>query len=447
MRETMATSTSSLPASLFDAHDLMDEEPSQLGAFAVLPHEVLLIALSYIQPKDLLTSVSLVSKSFRGFALDDHLWRRLCLLRWGDTILKETEGARNPDEGVKSSRRKLQWGWVYRWRSLVERNWWRGQCSTTTIACPAEITCVQTDGLTIASGSYDHKVRVWDLVKAQWVGDAEAVDETNANLDEEPEPTDGDNEGFCKAKKHVPTKVLTGHSHRVYCLQFSGNTLVSGSDDHSIKVWNVEQARCTNTFIGHTRAVRTLQFADDGTLVSGSYDKTVKVWDMQTGKDKATLKSHTTCICCLKFNDRMIVSGSFKAIKLWDTKTYKPITELQGHESWVTGIQFDDVKLVSGSMDNTIKMWDLRNTAYPFWTIGEHSKRVRCLQYDAGKLCSGSYDFTIKVWDLAARACVVTLKGHNASARSLHFTDDVLVSGSLDKSIKIWDFSANVPFE
>ncbi len=47
---------------------------------------------------------------------------------------------------------------------------------------------------------------------------------------------------------------------------------------------------------------------------------------MQTGKDKATLKSHTTCICCLKFNDRMIVSGSFKAIKLWDTNTYKPIT-------------------------------------------------------------------------------------------------------------------------
>lgn len=153
-----------------------------------------------------------------------------------------------------------------------------------------------------------------------------------------------------------------------------------------------------------------------------------------------------------------------------ESADHPPYRELQGHESWVTGIQFDDVKLVSGSMDNTIKMWDLRNTAYPFvrssthssvpplnsplvgcvcvqWTIGEHSKRVRCLQYDAGKLCSGSYDFTIKVWDLAARACVVTLKGHNASARSLHFTDDVLVSGSLDKSIKIWDFSANVPFE
>jgi hypothetical protein len=28
-------------------------------------------------------------------------------MRWGDTILKETEGGRNPDEGVKSSRRKV----------------------------------------------------------------------------------------------------------------------------------------------------------------------------------------------------------------------------------------------------------------------------------------------------------------------------------------------------
>lgn len=39
---------------------------------------------------------------------------------------------------------------------------------------------------------------MWDLVKAQWVGDAEAVDETNANIDEEPEPTDGDNEARMK---------------------------------------------------------------------------------------------------------------------------------------------------------------------------------------------------------------------------------------------------------
>lgn len=426
----------------------MDEEPSPLGSFAVLPHEVLLIALSYICPQELLLNVCLVSKTFRGFATDDHLWRRLCLSRWGESILKETEAGRSPED-PKSCRRKLQWGWVYRWRSLVERNWWRGRCSTTTIACPAEITCVQTDGLTIASGSYDHKIRVWDLVKAQWVGDAEAVDEANVNPDLDPEPSDADNEGFGfgKTRKHVPTKILTGHSHRVYCLQFHDNTLVSGSDDHSMKLWNLEQSQCRHTFVGHTRAVRSLQFGRDGTLVSGSYDKTVKVWDMETGVERTTLRDHTTCVCCLKFNERMIGSGSFKAIKLWDTKSYKLVTELNGHENWVTSLQFDDVKLVSGSMDNTIKLWDLRNTAFPFWTLGEHTKRVRCLQYDDKKLCSGSYDFTIKVWDLAQRECVVTLRGHNASARSLHFTDDVLVSGSLDKSIKIWDFSANVPFE
>jgi hypothetical protein len=50
---------------------------------------------------------------------------------------------------------------------------------------------------------------VWDLVKAQWVGDAEAVDETNANLDEEPEPTDGDNEARMKTCIHSKVKRIT----------------------------------------------------------------------------------------------------------------------------------------------------------------------------------------------------------------------------------------------
>jgi len=239
---------------------------------------------------------------------------------------------------------------------------------------------------------------------------------------------------------------LKGHNHRVYCLQFKGNNLVSGSDDQDIKLWNIEEATCKHTFSGHTRAVRTLQFNEEGSLVSGSYDKTIRVWDMWRGEEKALINQHSTCVCVLKINEALIASGSYRVVKLFDTKqTFKPVVELAGHNSWVTTLQFDDLKLVSGSMDNTIKIWDLRKTAYPYRVLGEHAKRVRCLQYDGRKLCTGSMDFTIKIWDLDKWDCVATLKGHNASARSLHFTDDVLVSGSIKH--QIWDFTADVPFE
>lgn len=109
---------------------------------------------------------------------------------------------------------------------------------------------------------------------------------------------------------------------------------------------------------------------------------------MWRGEEKALINQHSTCVCVLKINEALIASGSYRVVKLFDTKqTFKPVVyavadpnenslkkksscrELAGHNSWVTTLQFDDLKLVSGSMDNTIKIWDLRKTAYPYVCI------------------------------------------------------------------------------
>ena len=42
-------------------------------------------------------------------------------------------------------------------------------------------------------------------------------------------------------------RVLKGHDdHVITCLQFSGNTIVSGSDDNTLKVWNATTGRVSN---------------------------------------------------------------------------------------------------------------------------------------------------------------------------------------------------------
>ena len=57
-----------------------------------------------------------------------------------------------------------------------------------------------------------------------------------------------------------------------------------------IKVWDVASGQDRFELIGHTAAVKTLQFSADGrSLISGGSDGTVRLWNLQSGKEQAAL--------------------------------------------------------------------------------------------------------------------------------------------------------------
>merc|ERR1711991_222809 len=59
-----------------------------------------------------------------------------------------------------------------------------------------------------------------------------------------------------------------------------GTKIVSGSDDNTIRVWNVDTGECILTLKGHTSYVLSVGFNHDGTkIVSGSDDNTIRVWN------------------------------------------------------------------------------------------------------------------------------------------------------------------------
>ncbi len=109
--------------------------------------------------------------------------------------------------------------------------------------------------------------------------------------------------------------------------------------------------------------VISVSFSPDGkTLVSGSRDKTIKLWNVETGKEIRTLKGHDSYVYSVNFSPdgKTLVSGSWdKTIKLWNVETGKEIRTLKGHDSYVYSVNFspDGKTLVSGSWDNTIKLW------------------------------------------------------------------------------------------
>jgi WD40 repeat protein len=71
-----------------------------------------------------------------------------------------------------------------------------------------------------------------------------------------------------------------------------GKTLVSGSEDQTVRFWNTNTGQCLTILQGHTHGVRSVAFSPDGQIVaSGSGDGTIKLWDVQTGKCLKTLRS------------------------------------------------------------------------------------------------------------------------------------------------------------
>ena len=90
---------------------------------------------------------------------------------------------------------------------------------------------------------------------------------------------------------------LSGHSGAVTALAFApgGRTLVSGSADKSLKIWDAVSGQVLKTLTGDTETVSTVAFLPSGKrIVSGSFDRTVIIWDANTGEAIRSLRSDQT---------------------------------------------------------------------------------------------------------------------------------------------------------
>ncbi|KAK7329368.1 hypothetical protein VNO77_23530 [Canavalia gladiata] len=79
---------------------------------------------------------------------------------------------------------------------------------------------------------------------------------------------------------------LTGHTKAVVCLAVGGKMLFSGSNDKSIKVWDLDTLNCKMTLDGHNEVVTSL-ICWDYYLLSSSSDCTIKIW---VATDEGTLE-------------------------------------------------------------------------------------------------------------------------------------------------------------
>ena len=244
---------------------------------------------------------------------------------------------------------------------------------------------------------------------------------------------------------------LLGHQRLVenVALSSDGKTLVSGSNDKTIKVWDLATGKELRTLTCHQDSVNSIALSSDGqTLVSGSYDETIKVWDLATGGEPRTLNNQSAVnSVALSSDGQTLVSGSLvNTIKVWDLATEKEPHSPAVHQgrSDLVALSSDGQTLVYGSFGASIKVWNLAK-GKELRTLNGHQSAVSsvALSSDGKTLVSGSKDKTIKVWDLAKGGEPLTLNGHQGLVNSVALSSDskTLVSASEDKTIKVWDLA------
>ena len=239
-------------------------------------------------------------------------------------------------------------------------------------------------------------------------------------------------------------KVTLEQRSEVHTLAFSpdSRTLVGGSKDGSIDVWDTSTQRHITTLKGHSSVVSSVDFSPDGvTLVSESEEGTICLWNTHTGQSDTIFTEHLTRIRSIKFSpDGQTLMSINRAhsdewhesnrssdndtLHLWEIGTGIRKATFTAHSYHIGFAEFspDSRTLAIWSKTGTLELWDVE-TCLPKITFTEKVEEVTSIIFSPdGRMLASWNSNSIVIWDVETRKRKTTLTDELDDVKSVTFS-------------------------
>lgn len=239
-------------------------------------------------------------------------------------------------------------------------------------------------------------------------------------------------------------KLVGVHKDAILSLAYDANILVTACRDRTIRLCNrfpvakkdLPGYMCTTidgegavaefthlaTLDGHRNSVNSICLRGE-TLVSGSGDRTIAIWDLRTGLLTRKIETSTSGIADVESDGRVVVAGCIDSTcRVYHAYTGEEIACLKGHTDVVKSVLIVPSEIpgllgsiLTGSCDGTIRYWQYLGDAEwecratldceGFTEDGSVSTSVRPawvfdLQISSGRVIASGRGPLIKIWDL-----------------------------------------------
>jgi WD40 repeat protein len=230
---------------------------------------------------------------------------------------------------------------------------------------------------TVLSGGYDHTLKLWDVatgrVMQEFIGHTDRIFTVDISADGQRAVSGGEDStvrvwDVATGANALTLNVNAGSVSNVRFLPGDREIVVAG-DNWGLAVWNVETGEFVRLFgqpQGADSAIDALALSNDGALLlTGGEDPSIYLWDVESGRLIRSFEAQPSGVrsVAISPDNTLIASGGQNGdLFLWNTEGGR-ISELRGHGRGVIGLHFtaDGRNLLSGALDYTIRVWDIES--------------------------------------------------------------------------------------